>query len=61
MARTAKPQKVQAQYRLPETLYKRVKVEAAHRGVRPCDLVEQVLTDGLNRRPRPESEPAAAS
>lgn len=60
MPKTAKrAEKVSGQYQLPRDLVIKVKVEAAHRGLRPCELVEQVLTDGLSRRREPE--PAAAS
>jgi hypothetical protein len=38
-----------ASYQLPRDLVVKVKVEAARRGLKPCNLVEQLLTEGFGR------------
>lgn len=55
MARPTK--KVQAQYRLPEPLFKRVKKAAADRGTLACRLVEDLLDSGLRNLTETQADP----
>lgn len=55
---TRKPDRNPSQYTLPAWLIKRVRIEAATRGVRPCVVVEEILTDRFRKD---RSTPLAAA
>lgn len=53
--------KVNAGYRLPAALVKRVKRRAVADGVQPCYVVERLLKEGLARKSEPQTtEPQPA-
>lgn len=60
-----KAEKVNAQYRIDQRGYQRVKIVAARRGVRPAAVIQQLINDHLFERPSaletspppPESDP----
>ncbi len=57
----ARVEKVQAQYRLPQTLADEIKIRAVRNRVRPCVLVERLLKAGLDMQQSPAIVDIAAS
>lgn len=52
--------KVSGQYRLPESLVRKVRVAAAERGVRPSEEVADALTARYAKPKKPSGEPVPA-